>query len=197
VEVSGHWSDSCPGPFTPGERAAGTHWIGGGPKAAQDAVAKRNNHFPPPAGGSSATSTHRNWWYECDFAVLPSVSPSVRPCERIIYSIYNMEQFIGDEQFSSELNNTDWIFRYPIIMKNSSYKCYMKKSIFSLHDMFFTLDLTYIPETPNLPSWMYEYVTCRVYSLFMCSFRTIFLRSTHHILREFILRLFHGEMLNN
>jgi hypothetical protein len=28
------WSDLCPGRFTPGERAAGTHWIGWmGPRA--------------------------------------------------------------------------------------------------------------------------------------------------------------------
>jgi hypothetical protein len=27
--VGGEWSTSRPGRFTPGERAAGTHWIGG------------------------------------------------------------------------------------------------------------------------------------------------------------------------
>jgi hypothetical protein len=25
----GEWSATCPGPFTPGERALCTHWIGG------------------------------------------------------------------------------------------------------------------------------------------------------------------------
>jgi hypothetical protein len=28
VLVGGQWSASCPGRFTPGERAPGTHWIG-------------------------------------------------------------------------------------------------------------------------------------------------------------------------
>jgi hypothetical protein len=27
--VGGEWSASSPGPFTPGERAPGNHWIGG------------------------------------------------------------------------------------------------------------------------------------------------------------------------
>jgi hypothetical protein len=40
--VGGKWSASCPGRFTPGERAAGTHWIGGwvGPKAGLDGLEK-------------------------------------------------------------------------------------------------------------------------------------------------------------
>jgi hypothetical protein len=39
----GEWSASRHGRFTPGERAHGTHWIGGwvGPTAGLDAVAKR------------------------------------------------------------------------------------------------------------------------------------------------------------
>jgi hypothetical protein len=39
----GEWSASCPGRFTPRERAPGTHWIGDwvGPKAVLDAVVKR------------------------------------------------------------------------------------------------------------------------------------------------------------
>jgi hypothetical protein len=39
----GEWSASRPGPFTPGERALGTHWIGGwvGPRAGLDAVERR------------------------------------------------------------------------------------------------------------------------------------------------------------
>jgi hypothetical protein len=39
----GEWSASRPGRFTPGERAPGTHWIGGwvGPRAVPYAVVKR------------------------------------------------------------------------------------------------------------------------------------------------------------
>jgi hypothetical protein len=39
----GEWSASCPGRFTPKERAPGTHWIGGsvGPRAVLHAVAKK------------------------------------------------------------------------------------------------------------------------------------------------------------
>jgi hypothetical protein len=38
----GEWSISCPGHFTPGERAPGTQWIGGevGPRASLDDVEK-------------------------------------------------------------------------------------------------------------------------------------------------------------
>jgi hypothetical protein len=41
--VGGEWSASRPGRFTPGERAPGTHWIGGwvGPRAGLDNVEKR------------------------------------------------------------------------------------------------------------------------------------------------------------
>jgi hypothetical protein len=44
----GEWSASCPGLFTPRERAPGTHWIGGwvGPKAVLEAVVKRS--IPSP-----------------------------------------------------------------------------------------------------------------------------------------------------
>jgi hypothetical protein len=40
--VGGEWSDSLPGRFTPGERAPGTHWIGGwmGPRAGLDDLEK-------------------------------------------------------------------------------------------------------------------------------------------------------------
>jgi hypothetical protein len=36
--IVGEWSASCPGRFTHGERAVGTHWIGGwmGPRAGLD-----------------------------------------------------------------------------------------------------------------------------------------------------------------
>jgi len=39
----GEWSASCPGRFTPTERASCTHWIGDwvGPRAGLDAVVKR------------------------------------------------------------------------------------------------------------------------------------------------------------
>jgi len=39
----GEWSASCPGRFTPRERAPGTHWIGGwvGPRLCLDAVVRR------------------------------------------------------------------------------------------------------------------------------------------------------------
>jgi hypothetical protein len=42
------WSASCPGRFTPRERALGTHWIGGwvGPRDVLDAVVKRK--IPSP-----------------------------------------------------------------------------------------------------------------------------------------------------
>jgi hypothetical protein len=38
----GEWSASCPGCFTPKERAPRTHWVGGwvGPRAILDAVVK-------------------------------------------------------------------------------------------------------------------------------------------------------------
>jgi hypothetical protein len=41
--VGGEWSASCPGHFTPEERAPGTHWIGSwvGPRAGLDDVEKR------------------------------------------------------------------------------------------------------------------------------------------------------------
>jgi hypothetical protein len=41
--VGGEWSASRPVRFTPGERAPGTHWIGGwvGPRAGLDDVEKR------------------------------------------------------------------------------------------------------------------------------------------------------------
>jgi hypothetical protein len=41
--VGGEWPASRPGRFTPGERAPGTHWIGGwlGPGAGVDDVEKR------------------------------------------------------------------------------------------------------------------------------------------------------------
>jgi hypothetical protein len=41
--VGGEWSASRPGRFTPGERAPGTHWIGGwvGPRVGLEAVEKR------------------------------------------------------------------------------------------------------------------------------------------------------------
>jgi len=42
------WSASCPGRFTPRERAPGTRWIGGwvGPRAGLDTVIKRKIHSP-------------------------------------------------------------------------------------------------------------------------------------------------------
>jgi hypothetical protein len=42
--AGGEWSASCPGRFTPGERAPGTHWIGGwvDPRAGLDDIEKRN-----------------------------------------------------------------------------------------------------------------------------------------------------------
>jgi hypothetical protein len=45
--VGGEWSASCPGRFTPEERAPGTHWIGGwvGPRAGLDDVEMRK-FFP-------------------------------------------------------------------------------------------------------------------------------------------------------
>jgi hypothetical protein len=41
--VGGEWSASRPGRFTPGERACGTHWIGGWvePKVGMDDVERR------------------------------------------------------------------------------------------------------------------------------------------------------------
>jgi hypothetical protein len=41
--VGGEWSASRPGPFTTGEKAPGTHWIGGwvDPRAGLDTVDKR------------------------------------------------------------------------------------------------------------------------------------------------------------
>jgi hypothetical protein len=46
----GEWSASRPGRFTPGERAHGTHWIGGwvGPRAGLDAAEKIK--FSPQPG---------------------------------------------------------------------------------------------------------------------------------------------------
>jgi hypothetical protein len=39
----GEWSASCPGRYTPGERASGAHWIGGlvGPRTGLDEEKKR------------------------------------------------------------------------------------------------------------------------------------------------------------
>jgi hypothetical protein len=50
VLVGGEWSASGPGRFTLGEKAAGTHWIGGwmGPRTGLDDVEKRK--FLPPPG---------------------------------------------------------------------------------------------------------------------------------------------------
>jgi hypothetical protein len=47
--VGGEYSASRPGRFTPGERAPGTHWIGGwvGPRAGLDDMEKWK-FFPPP-----------------------------------------------------------------------------------------------------------------------------------------------------
>jgi hypothetical protein len=44
----GEWSASRPGRFTSGDRAPGTHWIGGwmGSRAGLDAVTKRENPCP-------------------------------------------------------------------------------------------------------------------------------------------------------
>jgi hypothetical protein len=41
----GEWSTSCPGCFTPRERAPGTDWIGGwvGPRAGPDMVSTRKS----------------------------------------------------------------------------------------------------------------------------------------------------------
>jgi hypothetical protein len=41
--VRGEWSASCPGHFTPEERAPGTHWIGGwvGPRTSLDDIQNR------------------------------------------------------------------------------------------------------------------------------------------------------------
>jgi hypothetical protein len=49
----GEWSVSRPGPFTPRERAPGTHWIGGwaGPRAVLDTVVKRK--IPSPCWESN------------------------------------------------------------------------------------------------------------------------------------------------
>jgi hypothetical protein len=46
----GEWSASRPGRFTPRERAAGKHWMGGwvGPRAGLNAVVKRKIPSPPP-----------------------------------------------------------------------------------------------------------------------------------------------------
>jgi hypothetical protein len=47
VLEGGEWSASHLGHFTPGERALGTHWIGGwvGPRAILDVVVKRKGAF--------------------------------------------------------------------------------------------------------------------------------------------------------
>jgi hypothetical protein len=43
--LGGQWSDSCSGRFTPGERAPGTHWIGGwvGHRTGLEDVEKKNS----------------------------------------------------------------------------------------------------------------------------------------------------------
>jgi hypothetical protein len=46
--VGGEWSASCPGRFTPRERAPGTHWIGVvGPRAGLDCMEKLKFLFIP------------------------------------------------------------------------------------------------------------------------------------------------------
>jgi hypothetical protein len=46
----GEWSASCPGRFTPRERAPGTHWIGGwvGPQSRSGRGGEEKNSQPPP-----------------------------------------------------------------------------------------------------------------------------------------------------
>jgi hypothetical protein len=56
--VGGEWSASRPGRFTPGERAPGTHWIGGwvGPRAGLDDLEKildpAGTRIPTPRSSS-------------------------------------------------------------------------------------------------------------------------------------------------
>jgi hypothetical protein len=47
----GEWPDSCSRRFTPGERATGTHWIGGwvGSRAGLDLVQKKRKKSLAPA----------------------------------------------------------------------------------------------------------------------------------------------------
>jgi hypothetical protein len=49
VPDGGEWSASRPGRFTPGEKAAGTHWIGGwvGPRAGLDDGGEKNSQPLP------------------------------------------------------------------------------------------------------------------------------------------------------
>jgi hypothetical protein len=52
VRNGGEWAASCPGRFTPGQRAPGSHsivWVG--PRAGLDAVEKRKN--PAPVGNQT------------------------------------------------------------------------------------------------------------------------------------------------
>jgi hypothetical protein len=58
--VRGEWSASRPGRFTPGERAPGTHWIGGwvGPRTGLDDVEKRK--ILDPTGTRTPTSPSQN-----------------------------------------------------------------------------------------------------------------------------------------
>jgi hypothetical protein len=46
---AGEWSSSCPGHFTPRERAPSTHWIGGwvDPGASEHGIEEKNSQPPP------------------------------------------------------------------------------------------------------------------------------------------------------
>jgi hypothetical protein len=58
LQVGREWSASRPGRFNPGERAPGTHWIGGwvGPRASLDDMEKEK--FLPPLGLELQTLGH-------------------------------------------------------------------------------------------------------------------------------------------
>jgi hypothetical protein len=74
----GEWSASCPGHFTPRERAPDTHWIGGwvGPRAVLNAVVKRKIPSPRRESNSRTPIVHlvAQRYTDWTIAALASVS---------------------------------------------------------------------------------------------------------------------------
>jgi hypothetical protein len=77
----GEWSASRPGRFTAGERAPGTHWIGGwvGPRAVLEAVVKRKIPSPRRQSNPRNSIVQPVAQRYTDWAITALLRPSVRP----------------------------------------------------------------------------------------------------------------------
>jgi hypothetical protein len=67
------WSASRPGPFAPGDRAPGTHWVGGlvGSRVDLDAMENRKNLLPLPVIEPRSFSPQTSWY--TDWAILAPI----------------------------------------------------------------------------------------------------------------------------